>query len=76
MAMASERELRRQIRDELVSSLSHQGIGVDELADRTGLLPAGARALLQRKDWSLEACLLVAHSLEYEIHTTLSSKSA
>lgn len=69
-----EDRFRRALRDELMTRLRERGIDATEFAEMTGLLPAGAHALMERKDWSLSTCLRVADSLDVEILPRVSDR--
>lgn len=73
--MDREDRFRRALRDELMARLQERSIDVATFAEMTGLLPAGAHALMERKDWSLSTCLRVAESLDVEVLPQVSDRA-
>lgn len=74
-ATAAEDRLRRHLRDALMVQIEGRRLAPEDLADLTGMLPSGARALMSRKDWSLRTCLRVAESLGYRIDASVEPKT-
>jgi len=67
MVLAEPSEKENKLRDELQEAvrveLKKRGWDATELAEKLGLLPAGAELLLDRRQWPLETAFRVADAL-------------
>lgn len=72
--VTSEDRFRRALREQLVARIEEQQLDIDELAERVGMLPSGAQALMGRHDWTLRTCLRVAESLGVDVRPTVEDR--
>ena len=66
-ALRIEHELRTLLSRELHRELQVRGIGIQELATRLDILPAGAASLLKRETWTLDAAVRVADAIDMRV---------
>lgn len=62
-----EQRIQKQLRNAILEELQRRHMSNDDLAEALKLLPAGARALLDRQNWPIEIALRIAESLNMKV---------
>lgn len=73
-ATAAERDFERELRNHIMDEIREQGMTVDEVAHRTGMLPSGVEALFQRRVWPISVAFRVARGLGLEVRPVVESR--
>lgn len=69
-----EDEIRSLIRDKVLAEIKRRSMSYEQLAQELGLLPTGARVLLEQSYWSVERGLRVAIALGLKINVEITNE--